>query len=92
MKMKKEKNTKKLELIKSVMHAPPAMNIGKRGITDQIMVEIKNLLKRFRIIKLKFLKAILENNDLKDLTQEIILKSKSKLVEIRGHNIIISKN
>ncbi|MHA1786021.1 MAG: YhbY family RNA-binding protein [Candidatus Helarchaeota archaeon] len=89
--MKKIKNPKKAELVKRIMASPPAMNIGKNGITDQVILEIKTQLKLNRIIKIKFLKSILEIKKIQILADEIIQKTKSKLVDLRGHNIIISK-
>jgi len=89
--MKNIKNPKKKELIKKVMHDPALINIGKNGITDQVIVEIKLQLKKNKIIKLKFLKAVIEDHDIKDLSNEILEKTQSILIDSRGHNIILSK-
>ena len=89
--MKNVKNPKKKELIKKVMHDPSAINIGKNGITDQVIIEIKKSLKSNRIIKLKFLKSILDDHDIKELSKEILEKTNAILIDSRGHNIIISK-
>ena len=90
--MKKIKNPKKAELVKEVMHGAPHLHVGKNGITETLILEIKTQLKRNRIIKIKFQRIILEEHDIKELTEEIIQKTKSKLIDLRGHNIIISKN
>ena len=90
--MKKIKNPKKAELVKEVMHGTPHIYVGKNGITETLILEIKTQLKRSRIIKIKFQRIIIEEHDIKELADEITQKTKSKLIDLRGHNIIISKN
>ena len=89
--MTSKKNPKQKELINKVMHDPPAINIGKKGVTDQVIVEIKKFLKNKRIIKIKFLKNILDDHDVEELSQVILDKTNAVLIDSRGHNIIISK-
>ena len=89
--MKKIKNPKKAELVKEVMHGAPHIHVGKNGITETVISEIKTQLKRNKIIKIKFQRGILEEHDIKDLAAEITQQTKSQLIDLRGHNIIISK-
>ncbi|NHI93541.1 MAG: YhbY family RNA-binding protein [Candidatus Lokiarchaeota archaeon] len=90
--MKKIRNPKKAELVKDVMHGPPHIHVGKNGINEQVILEIKTQLKRNKIIKIKFQKSIIEERDIKELIEEITKQTRSSLVDLRGHNIIISKN
>jgi RNA-binding protein len=71
--------------LRSKAHVLDAMvRIGKNGINDNVIIEINNLLRKRRLIKIKVLKNSLENNELDKLIDEVVLKTKSNLVERIG--------
>ena len=65
------------------------INIGKSGINDNVIEEIKRQLKANEIVKLKFAKNIARNKD--DYIDEIVSKTRAQLVDVRGHVAVIYK-
>lgn len=65
------------------------INIGKSGINENIIGEIKRQLKAHEVIKLKFAKNISskKQNYINNITQ----KSNSKLIDLRGNVAVIFK-
>jgi len=65
------------------------INIGKAGINDNVIEEIKRQLKANEIVKLKFAKNIA--NDKESYITVIVAKTRSKLVDLRGNVAVIYK-
>ena len=65
------------------------INIGKAGVNDNVIEEIKRQLKANEIVKLKFAKNIACDKD--TYIDEIISKTRAKLVDVRGHVAVIYK-
>ena len=77
---------------KEMMHrALNAMtiNIGKTGVNDNVIEEIKRQLKANEIVKLKFAKNIARDKD--KYIDEIVSKTRAKLIDVRGHVAVIYK-
>ncbi len=71
--------------------ASPTVLIGKAGVTEQCLNEIKKQLDKNKMVKAKFLKTALAGNETKQLVMEIAQKTGSVLVEIRGHTFMLYK-
>jgi len=69
------------------------VRIGKRGITEENIQEIKNVLKKHKIMKVKLLKNFREiyPYNKEEVAKILVEKTKSKIVEIRGFTIILAK-
>ncbi|RBQ22839.1 hypothetical protein ALNOE001_14090 [Candidatus Methanobinarius endosymbioticus] len=65
------------------------INIGKVGINDNVIEEIKRQLKANEIVKLRFAKNIA--NDKEAYITSITEKTRSKLVDLRGNVAVIYK-
>jgi RNA-binding protein len=65
------------------------INIGKSGINENIIEEIKRQLKAHEVIKLKFAKNI--SSEKQNYINNIIEKSNSKLIDLRGNVAVIFK-
>ncbi|MBE6491605.1 MAG: YhbY family RNA-binding protein [Methanobrevibacter sp.] len=65
------------------------INIGKAGVNDNVIEEIKRQLEANEIVKLKFAKNIARDKD--DYIDEIITKTRAKLIDVRGHVAVIYK-
>ena len=65
------------------------INIGKSGINENVIEEIKRQLKAHQVIKLKFAKNISSHKQ--DYISNIIKKSNSKLIDLRGNVAVIFK-
>ncbi len=63
------------------------INVGKKGINDNLVREINTLLEKRGVVKVKMLKNFRQNYgylDRKEMAKEIAEKVKGDLVDLRG--------
>ena len=65
------------------------INIGKSGVNENVIEEIKRQLKANEIVKLKFAKNIARDKD--KYIDDIVTQTKSQLIDVRGHVAVIYK-
>ncbi|MDO9044429.1 MAG: YhbY family RNA-binding protein [Methanobacteriaceae archaeon] len=65
------------------------INIGKAGINDNVIEEIKRQLKSQELVKLKFAKNISSEKEI--YIAQIVEKTNSKLIDMRGNVAVIFK-
>ena len=78
----------KKELMNRALNAM-TINIGKSGVNDNVIEEIKRQLKANEIVKLKFAKNIARDKD--KYIDDIVTQTKSQLIDVRGHVAVIYK-
>ena len=78
----------KKEMMNRALNAM-TINIGKGGVNDNVIEEIKRQLKANEIVKLKFAKNIARDKD--KYIDEITSKCRAKLIDVRGHVAVIYK-
>lgn len=78
----------KKELMNRALNAM-TINIGKAAVNDNVIGEIKRQLKDNEIVKLKFAKNIAKDKD--DYINDIVQKTRAKLVDVRGNVAVIYK-
>lgn len=66
----------------------PIVRIGKNGLTDASVLEIKKQLARKKLIKIKLLKTV---EDRKLLAKQIAEKTDSELIEAVGFVVVLCK-
>ena len=66
--------------------------LGKRGITDEFITHVNQLLKKYKIVKIKALKTIANKNNIREIASQISNLTNSHLLDVRGKIFIISKN
>ncbi len=76
--------------ISKIRQESAKIRIGKNGITENIVVEVENILKKNNLIKVKCLKVI-PNENTRLIAENIAKLTKSKIVEIRGKTFILEK-
>lgn len=69
----------------------PIIRIGKNGLTDNVISEVKKHLKKNKIIKIKFLRSFIKGKDRKKIAQEIATKTNSVLMDQVGFVIVLCK-
>ncbi len=82
-----EKEAKK-ELMRRANELSPTVHVGKDGLSDGIFEEIKNQLKKNRLIKLK----VLSNSEdgAKEVAAAIAEATDSVAVDVRGGVIVLT--
>ncbi|WMW22168.1 YhbY family RNA-binding protein [Methanolobus mangrovi] len=69
----------------------PIINIGKNGITESVLEEIKKQLKANRLLKIKMLKTSAEGEDIKQSAEKLAEATKATLIDVRGSTVVIYK-
>ena len=80
------------EKFKRVLLEPPHCILGKKGINGNkgFITHVQNLLKRYKIIKIKLSKNSLFNTSLEEMVNKIVKETNSYLLDNRGRILIIS--
>jgi RNA-binding protein len=69
----------------------PTIQVGKNGITDQLLKEIEKQLDKNKMVKIKILRTALGEEDVKQLACKIAARTEATLVEVRGHTLMLYK-
>lgn len=80
------KKTKK-ELVKMGSEIDPTVHVGKEGLTEGIVQEVKAQLKRSKIIKIRVLPAADQDKD--EVAEELAARAGARVVETRGFTILL---
>ena len=78
----------KKEMMNRALNAM-TINIGKSGVNDNVIEEIKRQLKANEIVKLKFAKNIARDKD--KYIDDIVTQTRAQLIDVRGHVAVIYK-
>ena len=73
------------------MRGDNAIQIGKNGITDNLIVEIKNQLKKRKELRVKILKSARTEKDRKEIAAEVASLTNARLLQLRGNIFILKK-
>jgi RNA-binding protein len=65
------------------------INIGKNGINENVIEEVKRQLKNNEIVKIRFSRTISTNKD--EFLEEIVSNTKSQLIDVRGNVAVLYK-
>lgn len=81
------------EIVRMVWKEKALVRIGKKGITDEVIDEIKRQLKNRGIIKVRILKAAItkEGKDRYEIAKLLAERVGAKLVGVRGYAIVLYK-
>ena len=71
----------------------PVVNIGKKGLDESVLGEIKNILQARGIVKVKLLKNFRETYDLSPEEAAIVISQRlsAEIVGVRGFAIVLKK-
>ncbi|MHA1278739.1 MAG: YhbY family RNA-binding protein [Candidatus Helarchaeota archaeon] len=83
----------KLNKLNEVKANPAQIIVGKKGLSEEILNNIKKKIKKDKIIKIKILKTAPEftEMDRKTFADAIAKNLDVSLVEVRGYNLILQK-
>jgi len=68
----------------------PVIRVGKNGVTENIINDVKNLVKKKKIVKIKVLRSALNSATMKDIADKIVEETNLKIVQLRGHSVVVS--
>jgi len=81
----------RLRLTRGMAGEKPTLWIGKNGVNEKVVVEVKKQLKRKEVIKVKVLKKALEESSMEALAKDLVDSTGAELIEARGHTLILYK-
>jgi len=88
--MHKMLNNKKLK--EKAKTLEPVIRIGKNGLTESTIKEIKKQLNKKKLIKVKLLRAFISDKNKKEVAKEIAEKTSSQLIYMVGFVVVLYKN
>ncbi len=78
--------------VKRKVHSRPDVNIGKKGLTESVIKEIKKRVEKEGIIKVKINKNIRkEGFDRKVFAEQLARATGTEIVDLRGYTVILRK-
>jgi RNA-binding protein len=86
--MAKFKGYKKKHLLRLAHNLKPSVHVGKKGVTENLIVNINNTLSTHELVKIKFLNHKAEK---KELSNTIAERTQSELLEAIGNIAILYK-
>ena len=69
----------------------PIINIGKNGMTSEMVGHIKQLLKKRKLIKVKLLRSFLESMNKKEAAKKLCELTGAELIEQVGFVVVLYK-
>ena len=92
MKMKMKMETEELKKLKKKARLlEPLVRIGKNGLTDAVIVQVKRLVKKRKLVKVKFLRSFLETHDRKTAAKRLADATGSELIDQVGFVAVLYK-
>jgi RNA-binding protein len=85
-------NMDEKELRKKAMMLTPTIRIGKQGLTESIIKEITAQLKKKKMIKIRLLKAVLQEKKKQELIDELAEKTNSRVINKIGFIVTLAKH
>ncbi len=76
------------ELIRKARASHPAIRIGKNGVTDGLINEVKRRLKQDCVVKVK----VATEDNVEEVAKNIAEMVGAKLIETRGFTFILAKD
>jgi RNA-binding protein len=80
----------KKELRSKARAMNPTMNIGKEGLTETVIEEIKKQLRQKKLIKIKMLQSLAQDKDKDAVAAELVEKTDAVLIDRIGFVIVLA--
>jgi len=95
MRVDKKISSKNLrERVKERLAGKVDVQLGKNGITEEFIREVKNRLEKHGVVKVRVLKSIRKTLgvEVEKLAEDIAEKTQSRLYEVRGFTFILIRS
>ncbi len=78
-----------IELRGKAQSIKPTMHVGKEGVTESVIEELKAQIKRSRLVKVKVLPSV--EADKRETARKLSESAGAELIEIRGNTVVLAK-
>lgn len=82
-------NVKLYTLKKESVNLTPLLSVGKNGMADSVIEELKKQLKVKKLVKVRIHKNSGESDDMKQVALELCEKCNAELIDIRGRTVTL---
>jgi len=79
------------KLKKEAQALKPLIQIGKHGLTPNLIEQVNRLLKKRKLVKVKFLKSFLGDHDKKEAATKLAEVTDSKIIYATGFVVALYK-
>ena len=69
----------------------PTIRIGKNGLTETVLEEIRKQLSKKKLIKIKMLKSLADKSSRKKIGEELVGKTNAQLIDQVGFVYVLAK-
>ncbi|MBW2996704.1 YhbY family RNA-binding protein [Candidatus Woesearchaeota archaeon] len=69
----------------------PIVRIGKNGLTDSAILQVKKMINKKKLVKVKFLRSFIESNDRKAAAKQLAEATNSELIDQVGFVAVLYK-
>jgi len=77
--------------VKRVLREPARVRVGKSGLNEGVISEIRRHLEKEGVVKVKVLKTALIKTDVNGVATETAKKLNAELVDVRGHTFTLRR-
>lgn len=84
----REKETRN---VRKVLSKPARVRIGKKGLSEGTINEIRRLLEKEGMIKVKILKTALKELEVEEIATEVSRKLNAEIIDVRGHTFTLKR-
>ena len=90
--MKQKTNTDQIKKLKvKAKGLTPLVRIGKNGLTEAVVNQVKLLVSKRKLVKVKFLRSFLESNDKKEAAKKLAQETNAEILEQVGFVVVLYK-
>ncbi len=82
---------RKSRKVKKVIAGKPHVRIGKHGVTEGIINEIKSWLKREGVIKVRVLRSAATERDVEEIAEDVASRVDALVIDVRGNVFILAR-
>ncbi len=68
----------------------PTVHVGKEGLTEKVIKELKMQLEKNKLVKIRMLDSI--EGDRKELAETIARDTSSTVVDVRGFTVVLARD
>ncbi|ABE52330.1 YhbY family RNA-binding protein [Methanococcoides burtonii] len=67
----------------------PIINVGKGGITDQLIMELKKHIKERHLVKVKVLKSASYEDGIDAIAENLAEATRTTVIDVRGSSVVL---
>jgi RNA-binding protein len=79
-----------IELRGKAQSLKPTVYVGRGGVSEDIVIELDNQLKKNKLVKVKLLPSV--EGDRNATGEKLAMSTQSVLIEVRGRTVVLAKD